>query len=378
MAFEFRLQTVKDMTPDLWAACTALRNRETAFDDPFFDPEFARLLGEVRDDTRIGIALDHGDMVGFWAMHVRPGEWSRPIGGPFSNWHGPVVSSSSSLSPECFLRGLGLAGFSAFAMPGALATTWSGRPHDVAYLTDLSAGWSAFSLDLERQWGSHFKKMRRLRRAAIRKDGEVEFRFEDNTEQTFTQLIHLKRDQLARTGRHDVFAPDWSRALLDRLRTHESPRLRTRLVSIYIGGQHAASELNLMSDKVMNGWLAGFDRGYARWSPGHLLVEDLLQHLSEHGPYIYDAGAGSAHYKRQYSNLQRPVMSGTLRGDRPLWHPARAFGQMWSYGERIMPAPVADTLTRVRQRLDQICLTETTLRDRAAGIAGAVRGVATG
>ncbi|MEM1087037.1 MAG: cellulose biosynthesis protein CelD, partial [Pseudomonadota bacterium] len=70
------------MSAELWTAYTALRDARSLYDDPFFDPDFARLVGQVREDTRIGVAFDGEDVVGFWPLHERPGLWARPIGGP--------------------------------------------------------------------------------------------------------------------------------------------------------------------------------------------------------------------------------------------------------------------------------------------------------
>ena len=88
-----------EMNADFWRAFTDMRNASAVYDDPFFDPEFARLVGELREDTFIAVVFDNpdADPLAFWPLHVRPGGWARPIGGPFSDWHGPIVRGGDAV-----------------------------------------------------------------------------------------------------------------------------------------------------------------------------------------------------------------------------------------------------------------------------------------
>ena len=110
----FRLFRPEDMGEDLWDAFTALRNARACYDDPFFDPVFAQLVAGVRSDLRVGAAFRGGEPIGFWPFHRRPGAWTRPVGGPFSDWHGPVLAQDANLPAHAFLKGLGLLGMSAY------------------------------------------------------------------------------------------------------------------------------------------------------------------------------------------------------------------------------------------------------------------------
>lgn len=365
---KFRLLRPAQMSEDLWEAFAALRDARSIYDDPFFDPVYARLVGGLRDDTRIAFAEEGGVPVGFWAMHRRPGAWARPIGGPFSDWHGPVLSESTDLTPAAFLRGVGLLGMSAFGWMPQDAASETRLAISGANITDVGQDWSAFLEEQTRRWPKHFKKMRRIERNIERDFSEMEFRFDDRSDETFERLILLKQDQFRRTGRHDVLSPDWVRVLLEQLRVTQGPRFRLRLVSLYFDGQHAASELVLQSDKVMHGWITAFESEFSRYSPGNLLVQNMLETMSREGPSIYDAGPGMDHYKRHYSNYQLPTGSGVVRARELAIRPDRLLGQAWRSGEHYIPGRMAQVMTQARRRLDQICLAETDTMGRILGL----------
>ena len=367
---DFRLFKPVQMSDDLWQAFEALRNTRPLYDDPFFDPLYASLIGQLRKDTRIGVAFEDGAPVAFWPLHRRPGAWARPIGGPFSDWHGPVLSAHTELKPWQFLRGLGLLGMSAYGWLPQDRSSETRLSLAGANMTDVGGNWDEF-LDIQTQrWPKHFKKMRRLARNIERDFSEVEFRFDDVSDATFDRLIELKRAQFHRTGRHDVLAPEWTKNLLQILREAEGPRFRLRLVSLHFDGRHAASELLLQSDKVMHGWITAFEHDYGQYSPGNLLVQLMLEEMAAKpsAPKIYDAGPGLDHYKRHYSNYQLPVGCGVVRAKDLAFRPDRLLGQAWRSGESYLNGQLSHVMTQSRRRLDQICLSELDNRGRVRGL----------
>ena len=365
---KFRLLRPDQMTEDLWTAYGALRDSRAIYDDPFFDPLYARIVGDLRGDTRIAMAETGGEPVGFWAMHRRPGAWARPIGGPFSDWHGPILSAGTDLTPRGFLRGVGLLGMSAFGWLPQDPASETRLNIAGANMTRIGDDWEAYLAEQTRRWPRHYKKMRRLARNVERDFSEAEFRYDDTGDETFERLIALKRDQFARTGRHDVLSPDWVQALLDRLRVTEGARFRLRLVSLHFDGRHAASELVLQSDTVMHGWITAFEPDFAQYSPGNMVVQMMLEQMSLSGPKVYDAGPGLDHYKRHYANFQMPVGSGVVRAREFAIRPDRLLGQAWRTGERMLPGMAAKLMTQSRRRLDQICLSDTGTRGRINGL----------
>lgn len=360
------------MSEEQWQIYAALRDARTIYDDPFFDPDFARLVGEVRADTRIGFASDRRGVFAVWPMHIRPGNWARPIGSPFSDWNGPILSQDTELLPQEILAGFEISGITTQGYLPVDSTRTTELDRVGANLSDLSDGWDAFYVNQEQRWPKHFKKMRRVYRNVARDFAEKRFVWDDTSDASFQRLLDLKQDQFARTGYHDVLKAPWTRALFDRLRSFQGPRLRSRVSTLSYDNHLAAAELNLESDTVLHGWITAFDQRFSAYSPGNMLVQEVLERMCDDGIKLYDAGPGLDHYKRHYANLQVPIELGVISGNVSQLTPARMAGHAWRFGEQLMPGKAATIMARARRRMDQIASVETSFAGRASGILNAL------
>lgn len=360
------------MSEEQWQIYATLRDARSVYDDPFFDPDFARLVGEVRSDTRIGFASDREGVFAVWPLHIRPGNWARPIGSPFSDWNGPILSEDTELSAQEILAGFDISGMTTQGfMPSGFQKS-ADLERVGANMTDLSLGWEGFFTDQQKRWPKHFKKMRRVYRKAEREFGDIVMQWDDRSDANYQRLLELKQTQFARTGYHDVLKAPWTRALFDRLRQFEGPRLRARLSSLFFNDRFAAAEFNLQSDNVLHGWITAFDQELGSYSPGNMLVQEMLEQMCADGLRLYDAGPGFDHYKRHYANLQMPIEAGVIAGHANQLIPSRVVGRAWRFGEQVMPNRAATIMARARRRMDQIASVETSLAGRAGGILNAL------
>ena len=370
---KYKLYRPKDLSTEQWQIYAALRDARAIYDDPFFDPDFARLVGEVREDTRIGFASDRNGVFAVWPMHIRPGNWARPIGAPFSDWNGPILSADTALSAQEILAGFEVSGFTTQGfMPGSVAKT-NDLKRVGANISDLSAGWDKYISIQQAHWPKHFKKMRRIYRKIERDLGDFTFVWRDTSDAAFETTLKWKREQFARTGYFDVLNAAWTRDLLDRLRGFEGPRLKARLSTLSFGDSLGAAEFNLQSDTILHGWITSFDQNYRSYSPGNILLQQLLEAMPQEGLTSYDAGPGHDHYKRHYANQQMPIESGVIIGDTQSLRPARLAGKVWRFGEQVMPGKASSIMARARRRMDQIAAVDTTLSGRANGFVNALQ-----
>lgn len=365
---KYKLYRPGELSAEQWQIYAALRDARSIYDDPFFDPDFTRMVGEVREDTRIGFASDREGVFAVWPLHIRPGNWARPIGSPFSDWNAPILSADTNLTASEILAGFDISGMTtqSYMPPSFRKPTKLKRVG--ANVTDLSAGWDAFFADQQKQWPKHFKKMRRVYRNAERDFSKITFEWDDRSDATYERLLDLKQKQFLRTGYHDVLKAPWTRQLFDRLRSFEGPRMRGRMVSLFYDDRFASAEFNLQSDRVMHGWITAFEQDLGSYSPGNMLVQEMLQKMSEEGLLLYDAGPGADHYKRHYANVQNPIESGVIRGNSSRLNASRVVGRAWRIGERLMPGKASQIMARARRRMDQIASVETTFSGRASGV----------
>lgn len=370
---KYKLYRPQDLSAEQWQIYAALRDARAIYDDPFFDPDFARLVGEVREDTRIGFASDRNGVFAIWPMHIRPGNWARPIGAPFSDWNGPILAADTELTAHEILAGFEVSGMTTQGfIPASFAPT-AELERVGANVTDLSAGWAGYIADQQRQWPKHFKKMRRVYRNVDRDFGGLTVDWDNRDAGALQQLLSWKREQFARTGFYDVFAAPWTQDLLDRLMAFEGPRLRARLSTMSYGDDLVAAEFNLQSDSTLHGWITAFNPDYRSYSPGNMLLQEVLERLPQEGLTYYDAGPGLDHYKRHYANLQLPIESGVVMGESQLLTPARLVGRAWRLGEQVLPTKASALMARARRRMDQIASVDTSLSGRANGFVNALQ-----
>ncbi len=370
-----RIELVKasEIEPAMWQAFAALRDADCLYDNPFFDPEFAQIAAEARSDVHVIIASEGDTLVAFWPVHCRGGDWARPVGGPFSDWHGPVRAKGCDISPMTLLEGAGLAGFTAFAMPTELSQMAEGtKTRCGANMTDLSAGWDVYRDNQQKLFPKHFKKIRRVSRNLEKDFTEIEYIMDDRCDKAFDWLIARKREQYQRTGRHDVLGPQWASDMLGRLRTHQGARMRGRLSTLRVDGKLAAAEFNLVSDRIVHGWITVYDADFAKYAPGFLLLHEMLRRMPMCGLSLYDSGPGLDHYKKYYTNFQIPMDSGIILPAGVSASPSRILGGSWRAAEARAPARMAHLMGKVRRRSDQILLAETDLAGRAKGYARAI------
>lgn len=371
MPMNVELITVDCLTAADWRTFEALAAAERHGCHPMQHPDFARLLGTVRPDTAMLIIKDGAEHVGFWPVHRRPGRWFRPIGGPFSDVHGPLIRSGVLIDLAGLLSDVNCRGMTVTALKHEMGIAEHALEPRKVFLTNLEQGLDALLADRTQAHPKYFRKHRRLERKLRNEHARVDFVFDDRNEQSLSRLLDMKSNQLRATGRHDVLNSDWARRLIHLLRTGQSEGLYAQLSSLYVDGDLAAAELNLRSGGYLHGWLACYDERFASYSPGHLLVGLILEAMADQGMSIYDAGTEHGHYKKYFSNDSMTVWSGTLRCQGPEYPLSGWPAAMWRTAERFSPGPVKNVMAKVRRRTDQIVSSELTVSGRLKGFARA-------
>ena len=343
----------------------AMRDRQAIYDSPFFDLDFAGILATVRKDTRILVASDDEGVLGYWALHVRPDKWARPIGAPFSDWHGPVMrAEQTSLTPEKFLQLGGLRGMTVTALKPQSLSAQCGGEISACGMVETPDGAGAYRSVMAGLHKKHFKNLRRVERRIEQDFENSALTMDDTSRDAFDWLMSLKQDQYLKTGKHNVLKPDWVRAMMDALRNRSFPRLRGRLSSLRFNGQLAAAEFDILSDKIVHGWITAYDQAYAKYSPGHILMLAVIGDMENTGHVSCDIGADDHAYKTYYETYQQPVERVVLRagnGRRPL-------AAAWRVLETRSPDSVNAMLAKMRRRGDQIFSADLSLTGRTSGL----------
>lgn len=355
----------RDLSPSDQDAWRALQAAHGDFANPILGPDFARAVGEVREDARVSVFRRDGRALGFLAYHLRPSGFIRAIGAPFSDYHALVAEPGLGAA-----EALSAAGLTAFRFTGLL------DPHAAfevtsqveAFAITLDGSAEAYLEALRAASPKRFKNYRRLDHKLDREVGTLRIVAPDHDPATFERLIAWKRDQFTRTGVHDVLAADWTCRLMRQLfETREGP-LHGLMITLHAGDRLVAGHFGVRSGDYFHPWIASTDPELTAWSPGQIFLSRAIAAMPDLGLATYDLGASHEHYKRPYALHTRMIGEGLATAATAQGRVAQLSEQAWVLAGGTGAGPVA----RLRRRLDSIAAAELSLAGRARGLATAI------
>lgn len=340
-----------ELTQTDLAAWDLFRRETPAFHSPLLAAEFAQAVGRVREDAAIAVYRKGGRAVGFFAHHRRPGGLARPIGAPWSDYQALVSAPDAGLDGEDALRaaGLGAFRFTGLIDPFNVFEAAPGEARE-AYVIAPEEGGEAYWEVLRAASPKRFKNIRRLEHKLEREQGELTFGADTDAE-AFARILSWKRDQLRRSGLHDVLAPDWVQALMSNLFQTRDGALQGLFLTLRVAGRPIAGHFGVRIGGDYHPWIAAYDPELSAYSPGMSFMSEAIRAMPSLGLTTYDLSGGSDHYKKPFASSSTLVREGTLgRSELGLKGPLR----------------------RIQRRLDHIATTELSLQGRVQGLAAAL------
>lgn len=349
-----------ELTPADIRSWNALLAQDEAYDSALLTPEFAGLVSSIRDDVRI-LLLHNGNLLeGILAFHKRPGGLARPLGAPFSDYSGPVIRNGSHIKLTDLLSLAGVPAFESAAMVGtarSAARDDETSPDDSHIIRPAPLTGEQF---LEQQRSLHakrFKNFRRLHKQFEREIGPLKFNWGRPSSNELETLLALKSDQFLESGYVDLTQATESRALLSAVASSE----HAFMTSLTLDDTLVSAHFGFKCGKRFHPWISAYDPQWSSYSPGILLLLDVLKHWEALGVETYDLAGGHDHYKKYFANAARPnrevfAASGTLAG----WHRKLRHG-FWIAAGANREGSIAG---RLKRRMDQIAACEISTTDR--------------
>ena len=279
---------------------------------PFFAPEFAELIGQVRPMARIAVIEVDREVAGFFAFERSALGNAGPLGARMSDGHGPVLDARFSIDPGRLVRACGLLGWRFDHLPadqpgfGRFESTRSR-----AWLIRLDHGFEAYRREIDQRTSWMRRNQAKMRRLE-REFGPLRFEARTLDAMPFEQLARWKSDQYVRTGQVDNFAIAWIRDYLDRLRQVESPALTGMMSTLHAGDRLIAVHLGMRSERVWHHYLPSYDRELSSHSPGLCLLHRMAETAPELGLNTIDFSSGDMDYKLAVSNEQVELAQGSV------------------------------------------------------------------
>lgn len=343
-----------------WRAWQCAEERLRA---PTLSIAYLAILAANRSDVRIA-RLTSAVGIAFLGVHVANARWSA-AGLLFNDWQAlirdPEAGPDASYLAE--LPDLTVGSW----RPDAPLPTEAGRLHpSVGYAVRLDDGLEAYLLDRRAHALDHLKKIRRRLRALEEAHGPVRLVWPDPSDAARRQLLAWKSTQFRRTGRHDILSSRWIQAFIASAFASDHQDCRAELASLYAGDTLVAAEIGFTGLGVNQSWLAAYDPDHARFGPGTLLLQKIIEAAPARAITRIDLGPGHGGYKQYFANETYTALTGRLTSA-PAGGRARDLAAFSSWAER-KRFPGAELPGRVLRRYAMIAACEPSVLGRARGV----------
>ncbi len=281
---------------------------------PFLSPHWTRAVaragGPDAHRAKVAVVRDRGQAKAF--LPARVGRiTAMPVGAPMCDYQGLVAAPDLEINPRDLVGALGVQRLdftSLMVEAPVFAPCVRGRA--VSHVLDISRGYDAYAADRQAAGTDILKDSAKKRRKLEREAGEVVFTAESRSLHDFDQLLAWKRAQYAETGQTDILACDWTSTLLRDLFERDEADLRGVMFSLHAGGKLAAVHYALCTPRIAHAWFIAHDDAMQRYSPGVILITEVLRWAADRGMAELDLGPGDYRFKVSLANRQREVGHG--------------------------------------------------------------------
>lgn len=316
-----RIETIhpKEIGPGEAALWRAHQAADASLASPYFTPEWARLIGGVRDDARVCV-IEGGR--GFFAAQRVNRFAAMGIGAPIADYQGVVGEQGLAVSSAALCKALKVGRIDLAHVPqgqSVLAGAVAGA--EGSWVAETHGGRDLYTAALKLKRSEFVRQTDKKFRKLEREHGQLTFSVSSDGAH-FETLLAWKNAQLRRSGQPEIWARPWVRRVLDQCFAARAHGFTGVLFTLRLGERLVAANFMLRSHAVLHDWIVAHDNAFDAYSPGVQLARWAVGWAGEHGVAEVDFGAGDYQYKRQLSTSQRmlewgvaagPSMSGAFR-----------------------------------------------------------------
>jgi CelD/BcsL family acetyltransferase involved in cellulose biosynthesis len=299
-----------EMSEELVARWSEIQRNSPSLFSPYFRPEFTQAMASVRNDVFAAIVDDGAAFFPFQRNFIGQG---RPVGGQLSDYHGLIAPSDYRCDLVALIRACKLWKWTFDHVPAEQTMFAPWRTIDAASpVVDLGKGGPRGSTAMHADHKRKKKGLEREKRRLERDFGNVEFELESRDPLTLDLCLKWKSAQYHRTEKPDLFARPWARSLIEAIASQHKPEFSGVLSVLRVGGQPVAAHFGMRSSNVWHYWFPAFDPHFQIYSPGMLLLSEMIAGAPRLGVKTIDFGKGDEDYKLRFATRKVPLMEGAV------------------------------------------------------------------
>jgi CelD/BcsL family acetyltransferase involved in cellulose biosynthesis len=293
-------------------AWSAFRQADSTLASPFLALEFARAVDAARDDARVGVVEDAGRVAAFFAFSV-DGRVGTPVGASICDAQALVARAGFEWSARELV---GAAQLDVWTFDHLVPTQEPfvpfHRARHRAPVVDLSDGHDHYLDRVRERSKDVLAQVARRRRKLAREVGEVTLEWQSDDTVVLDTLFEWKSAQYRDTGVWDRFDQPWIVEVVRSLASTREAALTGLLSTLRAGGEPVAVHLGLLGTDRIAWWFPAYDAKFARYSPGLILLLDLVAAAAARGLTLVDLGRGEHAYKLRVATGAYEVAEGSV------------------------------------------------------------------
>jgi CelD/BcsL family acetyltransferase involved in cellulose biosynthesis len=281
------------------------------FASPYLCPEFHAAVAASRPGVRLAILEEGGRIEGFFPYQIVKNGAAEAVGDKVSDCHAVIATHDLPWTVEDLLRGAGL---HSWHYRHVISSQSQFDPFHTEHLrsplVDLSEGYDAYAAARERAGSRVLGKIAVMKDKLERAAGPLRYEAQCSDPATLHALMRCKSRQYQKTGQPDRFAIPWVVALMERLHAARDAEFAGMLSVLWAGDRMAAAHFGMRSRTIWNYWFPCYDPRFAAFSPGLILLAEILRSAAQMGIRIVEMGAGIGQYKDRFANSERTLARG--------------------------------------------------------------------
>jgi CelD/BcsL family acetyltransferase involved in cellulose biosynthesis len=303
----------KGLHPRHVAAWRKLQRANPDLANPCFSAEFTQAVAEVRRDVEVGVVEQGRETLALFPFQRRLGARGIPVGGIVSDYQGLICRPGFRCEVMDLLKGCRLV---AWDFDRLLASQQCFAPYhklcEPSAIIDLSNGFAQYARERDAAGTRQLDHCHYMMRRVEREVGPLRFVAQEKDPALLHKILNWKSEQYRRSRWPDLFARAWARGLAEQIQMTTTPGFAGMLSLLYAGPWLIAGHFGMRSDTVWHYWFPAYNRDFAKYSPGLLLLVKMAQQAEHLGLRSIDIGTGITLYKKRLMNASVPVAEGSV------------------------------------------------------------------
>lgn len=310
---KYNVFPAKELTEEQMKKWSSIQLHSDSFASPYFRPEFTQAVAEVRNDVFVCVLEEAGEIRGFFPFHYGRGKIARPIGLALSDYHGVIAELGAKWTVEKLMECCGIDRWIFDHLPIS-QKQFSSYHMKVTKspIIDISQGMKVYEASRDKSARKQLKEIKRKAKKLENQIGPVSFTLKSSSEKILQQLINWKSEQCRKTGTVDYFALKWCTEFIKKIHKTRKDNFGGILSCLYAGNILAAVHFGMYSKSVWHSWFPAYNNSLEEYSPGSILLLEIIKSAAENGIQYIDLGKGLSLYKKRVMTGDISIAEGVV------------------------------------------------------------------